>query len=68
MATKKYVSLSKLSTFLDKLKTIFAYKTDLDKKANIDHAHNEIYYTKTEIDNMEFVTTDDIDAICNSTV
>lgn len=27
MATKKYVSLSKLSVFLDNLKTVFAYKT-----------------------------------------
>ena len=66
MATRKYVSLSKLSTFLDKLKTIFAYKTDLDKKADINHVHNDIYYTKTEIDNIELITVDDIDTICGS--
>ena len=39
MATKKYVSLSKLSTFLDNLKDIFATKTEVDSKANATHAH-----------------------------
>ena len=29
-----------------------------------DHDHDDKYYTETEIDNMEFITTDDIDTIC----
>lgn len=41
MSQKKYVSLSKLSTFLDNLKNIFASKTEFDEvknaKADIDH-------------------------------
>lgn len=40
MATqKKYVSLSKLSSFLDNLKTLFATKTELNSKANASHTH-----------------------------
>lgn len=44
MSQKKYVSLSKLSTFLDNLKNIFASKTDVENvsksvnnKSDIDH-------------------------------
>ena len=37
---KKYVSLSRLSTFLDNLKNIFATKTDLAGKANSSHTHS----------------------------
>jgi hypothetical protein len=32
------------------------------------HTHNDIYYTKTEIDNMEFVTVEDIDTICGTSI
>lgn len=49
-----------------------ARTTDMDialgEKADINHNHNDIYYTKTEIDNIELITTDDIDAICGSTI
>lgn len=42
MATqKKYVTLSKLSTFLDNLRNTFATR---------EHNHNSIYYTESEID------------------
>ena len=46
MATKKYVSLSKLSTFLDNLKTIFATKTEVDGKADTSHNHDASYDIK----------------------
>lgn len=47
MAQRKYVSLSKLSTFLDNLKNLFASKENLasletvvDAKANTVHMHD----------------------------
>lgn len=40
----------------------------VDSKADTDHNHDEKYYLKTEIDNMEFITTDDIDSICGTTI
>ena len=65
MTAKKYVSLNRLLDFLNNLKTLFATKTELNGKADSAHTHNDIYYTKTEIDNMEFITAGDIDKICN---
>ena len=56
MAQKKYVSLSKLSTFLDNLKNLFVSKESLDSletvvnaKAEANHAHDDAYYTKSQI-------------------
>ena len=114
MAQKKYVSLSKLETFLDNLKNIFAafshkhtmsdvtdFVVDselsststnplqnkaineefeaistgmlaldaaIDAKADASHNHNDAYYTEEEIDNMEFITINDIDTICGATI
>lgn len=36
-------------------------------KADSSHDHLAIHYTKTEVDNLELITTDDIDAICVTT-
>ena len=33
-----------------------------------EHNHDDRYYTETEIDNMEFVTIEDIDAICGASI
>ena len=33
-----------------------------------DHDHNNLYYTKDEIETMEFINVDDIDAICGSSI
>ena len=41
----------------------FALKTDESGNVNLND-----YYTKTEIDNYVFITTDDIDNICKQTV
>lgn len=40
----------------------------LSNKADSSHSHNDIYYTKTEIDNLELVSIDDIDTICGATI
>lgn len=37
-------------------------------KSDIGHAHDDKYYTKTEINNMEFITVDDIDTLCGATI
>lgn len=104
-SNKKYISLSRLSTFLDNLKNTFALLSHTHKLSDItdytvdtslsstsaNPVQNKVidaefeaiakamqalelaidtklanYYTKAEIDSMVFVTTDDIDAICNS--
>lgn len=124
MPQKKYVSLSKLQTFLENLNNKFAalshkhtidditdyesivadsalsststkpvqnkvlneefeaisdamgaLELSIDGKSDSSHTHDERYYTKEEIDNMEFtadsmefITIEDIDAICGQTL
>lgn len=78
MSTKKYASLNTLQIFLDNIKNVFATKTEISNKADTSHTHDDIYYTKTEIENMhytktevdsmEFITTNDIDTICGTTI
>jgi hypothetical protein len=58
MAQKKYVSLSKLESFLDNLKNLFATKTEVDAKADSIHSHDDVYYTETEVDE-KLATLDD---------
>lgn len=41
-------------------------QTDIDAKADFEHEHNNLYYTKDEI--LESITVDDIDDICGSNV
>ena len=36
-------------------------------KADAEHDHNDKYYTKSEINNLELITLSDIDAICSAT-
>lgn len=50
MTTKNYVSLSKLSIFLDNLKLLFATKTEVDSKADINHSHDSSYDVKGSAD------------------
>ena len=64
----KYVSLSKLSLFLDNLKNLFATKEEVNGKADSVHSHDDLYYTESEIDNMEFITINDIDTICGQSI
>ena len=52
---KKYASLNTLSTFLENLKNTFA-------SLGHEHSTSDI----TDIDELVLITTDDIDAICNT--
>lgn len=109
---KKYISLARLSNFLDNIKekysqighkhtisdlTDYVVDTELsststnpvqnkvldsefdavsnamnalefaiDGKADAAHNHNDIYYTKLEIDSYELITVDDVDTICGT--
>lgn len=40
----------------------------IDTKADSTHDHNDVYYTKSEIDSLELITTDEIDSICEGTI
>lgn len=40
----------------------------LSEKADSDHNHNDLYYTKTEIENLNLIDISDIDAICGSII
>ena len=39
-------------------------EAQLDEKVNAEHNHDDLYYTISQIDGMEFISTDDIDTIC----
>lgn len=71
MENEKYVSLNRLSNFLDKLKNMFVTKdemeTKMNEKSNISHTHDE-YVNQIELDNFEFITINDVDAICGSSI
>lgn len=68
MAQRKYVSLNRLSEFLDNLKNLFATKDDLSSeiadKADIVHNHDDAYYTKNQIDVLQFITLNNVNEIC----
>lgn len=60
--TKKYVSLTRLSDFLNNLKTLFATKTEVDAKADATHSHTvanitDLTATATELNYMDGVTS-----------
>ena len=42
--------------------------TAIENKSDVGHSHGDVYYTKTQIDNFELITTADIDAICGTTI
>lgn len=66
MDKKKYLSLGGLQEYDALLKAeILAL---INSKVDTDHDHDDRYYTKTEINNFELITTDDIDAICGSVI
>lgn len=67
MATKKYVSLSKLSSFLNNLKTIFATKAEVSGKADASHNHDDRYYSQSDIDTKVSTINTSILNIVNGT-
>ena len=40
----------------------------LAHKADAEHNHNDVYYTKADIDGLELITVADIDTICGATI
>lgn len=62
MAQKKMITLSKLETFLDGLKSLFATKTEVGNKADVSHNHDSRYYTESEIDSKITSLSSSIDS------
>lgn len=61
---KKFFTDESLETFISKTKEY----TDAVAGSKVDASALDNYYTKTEIDNLELITVDDIDAICGATI
>lgn len=60
-----YDTLKELGDLInDNTDAIDALETVAAGKADKSHAHDERYYTMEQIDDMEFVTIADIDAVC----
>ena len=69
--SKKYISLDALQIFLNSLNTSFEEKyIEIDEsiKSKLDSSTIENYYTKTETDELELITVDDIDIICGGAI
>lgn len=69
---KRVFTDESLSTFVDKVKDyaneiLSSHTHDISDINNLLNTLNSIY-TKNEIDNMEFITTDDIDVICSADI
>jgi len=65
--TKEQIGLSNVDDTSDLDKPISnAMQEALDEKADLEHAHSDLYYDKDEIE--ELVTVDDIDDICGSNI
>ena len=61
-----------LSTILSssdiEIPTSKAVMSALASKANAVHDHNDVYYTRTEMDEAVFITVDEIDGICGGSI
>lgn len=69
--SKKYISLDALQIFLNSLNTSLEEKyIEIDEsiKSKLDSSTIKNYYTKTETDELELITVDDIDAICGGDI
>ena len=71
--SKRYMSLNSMRAYHNLQAAAIEHKfasiqESVDGKAASDHDHSDIYYTKTEIDNMELITVADIDTICGTTI
>ena len=68
---KKLVGYDISTTLNDsnvEIPTSKAVLTALANKADATHSHNDLYYSKAEIDGFELITVEDIDAICNGSI
>ena len=65
----KPVSTAQATAIADAKKAGTDAQTNLDSHVNNKiNPHNDVYYTKLEIDNLELITVDDIDAICGASI
>ncbi len=68
-AGEAYDTLKELGELIDEnVDAIDALETVAAGKADKEHNHNDVYYTIEQIDAMEFITIDDIDTICGSSI
>ena len=73
---KKFFTSDSLATLVSEIKTAISTRVPTTRKVNGKSLSSDITisagdvsaYTKAEIDNMEFITTDDIDAICGTDI
>lgn len=64
-----YDTLKELGDLIDENQdAINALERIASNKADTDHLHDDRYYTQEQIDSMEFITTDDINEICGTTI
>ncbi|MBO5828727.1 MAG: hypothetical protein J6R59_09780 [Paludibacteraceae bacterium] len=75
MATKKYLSLERLTEYDALIKASIIQGDESALETAKSYTDTQIAsipsvdaYTKTEIDNYEFITIADIDTICNSNI
>lgn len=65
--TKDQIGLDQVDNTSDYEKPIsYAVEQALEGKAAAEHEHNDLYYTKDEV--LAFITVDDIDNICGTTI
>ena len=69
---KRIFTDESLSAFVDRIKSyadeiLSGHTHDISDINNLLNTLNSIY-TKNEIDNMEFITTNDIDTICSADI
>lgn len=67
--TKEHLGLENVDNTSDIEKPIsYAMQEALDAKADSEHEHNDLYYTKLEIDDLELITREDIQNICGDLI
>lgn len=65
----KPVSTAQATAIADAKKAGTDAQTNLASHVNNkSNPHNDVYYTKLEIDNLELITVDDIDTICGASI
>ena len=68
-AGEAYDTLKELGELIDENQdAIGALETVAANKADKEHTHDTVYYTKEQIDAYEFITVADIDAICGASI
>ena len=68
-AGEAFDTLKELGDLIDENQdAIEALETIAANKADKDHNHDNVYYTKEQIDGLELITVDDIDTICGANI